>query len=165
MPRSLHRRSLLAIAGGAASLALAAPRLVLAATTHDIEMLNQHPDEPRQRMVFHPRIQVVQPGDTVRFVPVDRTHNSETTEGMLPEGAEGWKGKINEEVTATLEVPGFYGYQCTPHLTLGMVGLVVVEGDGMTDNLAAAQDVRHRGKAAALWEEIWAEVSEMGLTS
>jgi hypothetical protein len=45
-----------------------------------------------------------------------------------------------------------------------MVGLIVVQGDGMMDNLAAAQDVRQRGRASAAFDEIWAEAAEMGLT-
>ena len=80
---------------------------------------------------------------------------------MIPDGVDGWDGKINDEVEATLDQPGFYGYQCTPHASVGMVGLVIVEGEGMMDNLEAAQGVRQRGKARAVWEEIWEEVAAM----
>ena len=34
-------------------------------------------------------------GDTVKFVPSDKGHNSESIKGMLPKGAKKWKGKIN----------------------------------------------------------------------
>lgn len=126
-------------------------------------MLNADPDNPRVRQVFVPRILVVQPGDTVKFTAVDRGHNSATVEGMIPEAAEGWDGRINEEVEVVLDQPGIYGYQCTPHASVGMVGIVVVEGEGMLDNLEAAQEVRQRGRARAVWEEIWAELEEMDL--
>jgi pseudoazurin len=164
MSCQITRRRTLALGGAALLAPLAAPRLVRAATNHEVQMLNVHPDNPRLRMVFAPRLLVVQPGDTVTFLATDRGHNSATLDGMIPEGAEGWNGAINEEVSVTLDVPGFYGYQCTPHLAMGMVGLVVVEGDGMMDNYEAARAVRQRGRAVEAFEEIWAEAAELGLT-
>lgn len=80
------------------------------------------------------------------FKSVDRGHNSASIDGMLPEGAEEWNGKINDDIEVTFDKPGFYGYKCKPHATVGMVGLVVVEGEGKLDNLEAAQGVRQRGK-------------------
>ncbi|MEM9756533.1 MAG: pseudoazurin [Pseudomonadota bacterium] len=161
----LTRRSTLILGTAALAAPLYAPRLARAETAHEVLMLNRDPDNPRAVNVFSPRVLVVQPGDTVTWLNADNGHNSEATDGMIPDGAEGWTGRINEEVTASFEVPGFYGYHCTPHLSLGMVGLIVVEGDGMMDNLAAAQDVRQRGRAAQAWEEIWEEVDELGLTA
>lgn len=159
------RRVLLQAGAAAATLTIAAPRLARAQTVHEIQMLNQDPDNPRLRMVFSPRILVAQPGDMVKYVAVDRAHNTQSTQGMLPAGVEGWNGRVNEEVELTLESPGFYGYQCTPHLTLGMVGLIIVEGDGMDANLEEARAVRHRGRAQAAWDEIWEEVTAMGLAA
>jgi len=163
MPIRLSRRNTLALAGAAALAPLAAPRLARAAAAHEVQMLNVNPDNPRQRMVFLPRVLAVQPGDTVTFLATDRSHNSASLDGMIPDGAEAWDGRINEEISVTLEVPGFYGYQCTPHYAMGMVGLIVVQGDGMMDNFAAAQEVRQRGRAGDAFEEIWAEVAETGL--
>lgn len=156
MTLKLSRRAVIA----AGTMALVA-RPSFAQTMHEIQMLNAHPDNPRLRQVFFPRIHVVQPGDTVKFLAVDRGHNSAVVDGMIPDGVDGWDGKINDEVEATLDQPGFYGYQCTPHASVGMVGLVIVEGEGMMDNLEAAQGVRQRGKARAVWEEIWEEVAAM----
>jgi len=164
MAFAINRRQTLAL-GAAALGTAAAPRLARAQTTHTVDMLNQDPDNPRQRMVFSPRILVVQPGDTVDFLSTNPGHNSVSTDGMIPEGAEGWEGRINQDVSNTFDVPGFYGYHCTPHLMMGMVGLVIVEGDGMMDNLAAAKDVRQRGNAADAWEEIWSEVAERGYSA
>ncbi len=55
-------------------------------------MLDQGPDG--QMMVFEPSFLKIEPGDTVTFVPTDKSHNSETILGMIPEGAEAWRGKI-----------------------------------------------------------------------
>ena len=156
MTLKLTRRAVVA-AGGLLCLA----RPGFAQTAHEVQMLNADPDNPRLRQVFVPRIQVIQPGDTVKFVATDRGHNSAVVDGMIPEGTEGWDGRISEEVEATLDRPGLYGYQCTPHASVGMVGLVVGEGEGMLDNLEAAQSVRQRGRARAIWDEIWEELAGM----
>jgi len=161
MPRRTVLTGALAATTG---LALGVARPALAATTHTVQMLNINP-EKTARMLFLPRILVVQPGDTVVFETTDRGHNSVTYDDMLPAGAEGWNGRINEEIAVTLDQPGFYGYNCMPHKTMGMVGLVIVQGDGMMDNLAAARGVEHRGRASDAWAEIWAEVDAMELSA
>ncbi|MEM7599224.1 MAG: pseudoazurin [Pseudomonadota bacterium] len=161
MTLALSRRTLL-LAGTAALIARPAKA---EATTHEIQMLNKDPDDSKQRMVFKPAFLLVQPGDTVKFVATDKGHNSELIDDMAPEGAEGWKGRINDEVEVTMETPGFYGYKCTPHFGTGMVGLIVVEGDGMMDNLEAAQDVRQRGQAKKRFEALWEMAEEAGVMS
>lgn len=143
------------------------PETTTEATTENsvvtVDMLNKHPEDKKQRYVFYPRVVSVKPGDTVLFKLVDRGHNSASIKGMLPEGAEDWNGKINKDVEVVFDTPGFYGYMCTPHSTVGMVGLVVVEGEGKMDNLEDAQSVKHRGKSKQAWEDIWEEAEEMGL--
>ena len=145
--------------------ALLLPSCPAFAADHKVEMLNKHPDNPKIRSVFFPRIVVVQPGDSVTFVPTDKGHNSQSIKGMIPDSAKKWKGKINKEVTVTFETPGFYGYKCTPHLSLGMVGLVIVEGEGKLANLEAARAVKQRGKAKKAWDEIWAQAESDGALS
>ena len=134
-----------------------------AATAHQVAMLNKHPEDKKQRMVYLPRILTVQPGDTIKFLPTDKGHNAESMKDMIPEGAEAWKSKINEEIEITISQPGFYGYKCTPHYTTGMVGLIICEGEGKMANLEAAKAVKQRGRAKKIFEEIWAEAEEMGL--
>ena len=165
MTRLMTRRTALITASAAGASALVAPSLVRAANSFDVEMLTAHPDDRKIRNIFLPRIVTVEPGDTVNFMATDKSHNSASAKGMIPDDVEGWKGKINQDIAVTFEKPGFYGYLCTPHAALGMVGLVVVKGEGMTDNLEAAQGVRQRGKALQAWEEIWAHVAEMELTA
>lgn len=158
MPFILRRREFIAAMG---TLPFATP-VMAEGNVIEVQMLNKHPDDRKIRNVFLPLIVKVQPGDTVRFISVDKGHNSASAKGMIPEGAKPWKTKISKDEDVTFEVPGIYGHVCTPHYSLGMVGLVIVEGEGMTDNLEAAKSVRQRGKAKKVWEEIWAEVDEKG---
>ncbi len=161
--RPFNRRVILA--GGLAGAAvISLPLSALAGATYDVEMLNKHPDNKKLRQIFLPRILVVEPSDTVRFLPADKSHNSISLRGMVPEGAEGWKGKMNKEIAVTFDMPGFYGYGCQPHLAMGMVGLVIVRGAGMMANLETAKAAKHRGKSKGVWEEIWAEVDAMDFT-
>ncbi|MBY6116606.1 pseudoazurin [Mameliella alba] len=161
----ITRRTALLSAAASASLALTLPSRVLAATTHEVQMLNVHPEDRKLRQVFFPRIVVIEPGDSVKFLATDKGHNAQSSKDMTPEGTEDFKGKINEEIEVTFDKPGFYGYQCQPHYAIGMVGLIVVKGEGMMDNLEAAKAVTHRGKARAVWGDIWAEVDGMDLSA
>lgn len=123
---------------------------------HEIQMLNGDPDNPRERMVFRPDLVVAKPGDIIKFIPTDPSHQSSSVDGMLPGGADGWQGKVNEALEYTLPAPGVYGYKCVPHYAGGMVGLVVVQGEGMMDNVADAKKVRQVGLAKRRFDAIWA---------
>lgn len=144
----------------AAAAAIGAPIRALAqGTVHEVQMLNADPEDPSQRQVFEPPVLQVQPGDTVRFVPTDRGHNSRVDEDMMPEGGQTWDGAINEEVEVTFETEGTYGYYCTPHRSAGMVGLILV-GDASV-NYEEAKGTRQRGRAAQRYEEYFAMADEM----
>lgn len=95
------------------------------AETHEVLMRNKG-DEGR--MIFEPAALRVATGDTVKFIATDKGHNAETQDGMLPAGADGFAGKINEEIEVTLTENGFYGIKCKPHFAMGMV-MVIVVGD------------------------------------
>lgn len=95
-------------------------------------------------MVFEPALVKVQPGDVVHFTAVDKGHNVETIDGMLPEGAAPIAGKMGEDVAVTFDKPGVYGVRCKPHYGMGMVALVVV---GTPGNVDQAKAVSHPGKA------------------
>ena len=129
------------------------------AMEHVVEMRNSDPDNPRKRQVFVPEILQVNPGDTVKFVSADPGHNSEVDEDMMPEGGTMWEGKINEDITVTIDVEGAYGYYCTPHRTAGMVGLILV-GSAL-ENYEALKDVRQRGQAGRRWEEIFEQADSI----
>jgi pseudoazurin len=127
----MRRRTLLA--GSAALIAL--PALPARAATFEVQMLNKG---EAGTMVFEPMLIKVAVGDTVTFKPTNPSHNAETIPGMLPDGAEPFKGAINKEVSVTFDVPGVYGIKCLPHFAMGMVALVAV-GDAPYSNLEAAK--------------------------
>ena len=139
------------IAAALAVLALAAP--VMAAEV-EVKMLNKGTEGP---MTFEPSLVEIAPGDTVKFVPVDKGHNVETIQGMLPEGAQPFAGKMSEEVKVTFDKPGVYGFRCKPHYGLGMVALVVV-GDPV--NLDAAKAVKQPSKANQAFEALFAQLGK-----
>ena len=80
-------------------------------------------------MVFEPALSEIAVGDTITFAATDKTHNAETIKGLLPDGAQPFKGKLSKDVTVAFDVPGVYAIKCLPHYSLGMAALVVVGGD------------------------------------
>lgn len=90
---------------------------------HEVKMLNKGESGA---MVFEPAFVKAAPGDTIRFLPVDKGHNVESIKGMLPDGVERFKSKVNEEFVMTVSVPGLYGVKCSPHFSMGMVALIQV---------------------------------------
>ncbi len=141
-------------AAAAFAVALTAAQGAFAAD-HEVKMLNKG---ERGMMVFEPAFLKIAPGDTVHFVAADKGHSTETIKGMVPEGGQTWKGKINEEVTVTLDTPGLYGYKCLPHYALGMVGLIQVGDD--TSNLEAAEAVKNPGKAKTEFDHLFDQVED-----
>jgi pseudoazurin len=96
------------------------------AETVDVKMLNKG---EAGTMVFEPAAVRLAVGDSIHFVAADKGHNAETIEGMLPEGASTFEGKLNEELTVTFDQPGFYGVRCKPHFAMGMVMVIAVGDD------------------------------------
>ncbi len=111
-------------------------------------------------MQFDPAFLKIAPGDSVTFLATDKGHNAETILGMIPESADTWKGKINEEIKVTFNVEGIHGIKCLPHFAMGMVGLIQV-GDS-TENLDAAQTAKLPGKAKTRMAELMAQVGSGG---
>ena len=73
-----------------------------------------------------PMVTFVQPGDSVVFKQMTG-HDTETIEGMVPEGGVTWKSALGQEgYSVTLDVPGAYVYKCNPHVSTGMIGVIVV---------------------------------------
>jgi len=91
--------------------------------THEVKMLTR---SATAGMVYEPDYLQIAPGDTVKFIPTQSSHNAATLPGLLPEGAQPFKGKLNQEIEQTFTVPGLYGIQCIPHLAMGMVMLIQV---------------------------------------
>lgn len=121
------------VAAGAALATLMAGTAY--AETFEVQMLNKGADG--ERMVFEPAFVQAQPGDTIKFVATDKSHNAEINADMLPEGAKPFKGKINEEIEVMLDVEGVYGVACRPHFAMGMVMTIAVgDVDAPEDFLA-----------------------------
>lgn len=93
------------------------------AEVHEVKMLNRG---AAGSMVYEPDYLRIAPGDTVKFIATQSGHNAASVPGLLPAGAQAFKGKINQEIEQTFSVPGLYGIQCIPHLAMGMVMLIQV---------------------------------------
>ena len=96
----------------------------VAAENFDVKMVNA--DASGQVMVFDPPFIKANVGDTVTFLPTDMLHNSQSVPGMIPSSASSWNGAMNEKITIELNTEGVYVYQCTPHIALGMIGVIQV---------------------------------------
>ena len=112
------------------------------AKTVDIEMLNK--DAAGRKMVYSEELVHIELGDTVKWIPTSKGHNVEIV--AAPEGFEiPKKSKNGKEVSIEFTVPGIYYYWCTPHKGMGMIGLVVVDGD--TSNKDAIAKAKAMGKS------------------
>lgn len=136
----------------AASLATALTAPTAMAETFEIQMLNRGVEGT---MVFEPAFVAAAPGDTINFVATDPSHNVETIEGMLPEGADTVKSEVGKDFSVTLTAEGVYGIKCTPHYAMGMVALIQV---GAPVNLDDAAAVTLRGKAKTRFEPLFAQI-------
>jgi len=134
--------------------ALAATLLAGAARAadHQVQMLNKGTTGV---MVFEPNYVEAAPGDTVTFVPTDKGHDAASIDGMIPDGAQPFKGEMSKEVTFTVDKEGVYGVKCVPHYGMGMVALIVV---GKPTNLEQAKAVKQPGKAKKVFADLLAKV-------
>ena len=95
------------------------------AAEHEVKMLN---NGAGGMMIFEPAVLKASVGDTVKFVATDMAHNSVSV--FTPPGATPWKGAMNQEIVITIDKPGVYIYECTPHAMMAMVG-VIQASDGL----------------------------------
>ena len=147
-------KSMMAVVAATVLAGTALGVLPATAAEHQVQMLNKGADGP---MAFEPSFLKIAPGDTVRFLATDKGHNVLSVEGMSPDGAAPFQGKMNEDIAVTFDKPGVYGFECKPHYGMGMVGLIVV-GDPV--NLAEAQAVQHKGKAKKRFETLFGNASQ-----
>jgi len=121
----------------------------------EVKMLNKG---AAGAMVFEPALVKIAPGDTVKFVPTDKSHNAESIPQMMPAGAEAFQGKMNEQIDVTFKEAGAYGIRCKPHYGMGMVALIVV---GEPTNLDAAAAAKHPGKAKQVFADLVAKANPL----
>ena len=91
------------------------------AENYEVKTLSNHNG---QSMVFEPMFLKANPGDRVKFVPVDKGHTSQSL--SIPKNAKSWKGITNQEIEVVLEKEGLYLYECQNHGIMGMIGLIQV---------------------------------------
>lgn len=128
--------------------------MLLSANAADmsIDMLNK---QGKEKMLYSVNVAEVDVGDTITWQPKDKGHNVQ-----FIAGPDGWKlpkkSKINKVVEITFDTPGMYLYQCTPHATMGMIGVVVVGGD--MSNKDAIAKVKIRGKSKKKLKKILKDI-------
>jgi pseudoazurin len=118
------------------------------AADHQVQLLNKG---EHGVMVFQPNYVEAALGDTVTFVPTDKGHDAASIDGMVPEGAQPFKGEISKPITVTVDKEGVYGVKCVPHYGMGMVALIVV---GKPVNLEQAKAAKQPGKAKKVMAEL-----------
>ena len=142
-------------------LSFALPTGVLAQdlpAEYTLEMWNKDPDDKKRKMVFSEEIITVAAGAEVTWLATDKGHNVELIDG--PDGVDlPKKSKISKDVTLTFDEPGVYVYVCTPHATMGMIGVVVV-GEATPESLAAIEDAKVRGKSKKKLEDLVAQLQQ-----
>lgn len=110
-----------------------------------------------QGLKFAPLVVTINPGDTVAWRNMS-THNSESIDGLIPEGAEKWNSPISQSYERTFTVEGIYVYKCTPHFGTGMGGAIIV-GDPV--NLEEIKNADAPGAAGRLVREAVSEAESM----
>ena len=112
----------------------------LSAATFEVEMLNRL---GKESMVYSQSVVNIQSGDTVKWLATTKGHTVQFL--SVPEGVGTFRSKLNVDTEYTFTVPGIYLYQCTPHKNMGMIAVVIV--DGNKDNLNAITSARVAGKS------------------
>ncbi|MBL1241025.1 MAG: pseudoazurin [OCS116 cluster bacterium] len=130
------------------------------AATHEVLMLNKDPDNKKLRNVFSPAVLKIEVGDTVKFISTDKGHNTQSYKKGIPEGAEKWKSKIGKEFEITFTTEGTYQYKCTPHASMGMIGLILV-GDYTGNYDDVQKNKKVKGKAKKAFKELYKQVDTM----
>jgi len=112
-----------------------------------IEMLNKR---GKEKMLYGQDVARVEVGQTITWTPESKGHNVQFV--SVPEGVEKVKSKLSKEFSYTFEQEGVYLYVCTPHASMGMIGVVVV---GESDvNLDEVLEYKFRGKSKKKFKKI-----------
>ena len=112
-----------------------------------IEMLNKR---GKEKMLYGQDVVKIDVGQTITWTPDSKGHNVQFV--SVPEGVEKVKSKLSKEFSYTFEQEGVYLYVCTPHASMGMIGVVVV-GDSDV-NLDEVLDYKFRGKSKKKFKKI-----------
>ncbi len=77
-------------------------------------------------MVLKPTCIQTEPGDTMTFVPTDKSHNAETIAGMLLKGTEPFAGKMSAEISVTFKKEAVHDGKCKPYFAICITAAVQV---------------------------------------
>ena len=116
-----------------------------------IEMLNK--DAKGNQMVFSKEVVNVAVGDTVIWIPSSKGHNVEMISS--PNNMK-FKSKNGKKAEITFDTPGVYFYLCTPHKSMGMIGLVVVGND--MSNIDEVKKAKARGRSKKKLQKLLASL-------
>jgi pseudoazurin len=120
----------------------------------EVKMLNKGSDG--QKMVFEPALIVANVGDIVTFLPTNKGHMAASIKGMLPDGADKFKGKTNKPISYTISAEGLYGVRCTPHYANGMVAIIAVGSSLEPDSFL--KGIKVSKKAKVRFEDILSQL-------
>lgn len=109
----------------------------------DASMAEDHVINAQAR-AFVPDILYIQPGDTVQWVNMT-SHDTVSQDVLLPEGGQGWRGALGENMKVTPAVEGVYPYVCEPHIGFGMVGVIVVGKPANIDAVMVTAEEKLQG--------------------
>ena len=112
-----------------------------------IEMLNKR---GKEKMLYGQDVAKIDVGQTITWTPDSKGHNVQFV--SVPEGVEKVKSKLSKEFSYTFEQEGVYLYVCTPHASMGMIGVVVVGNSDV--NLDEVLDYKFRGKSKKKFKKI-----------
>lgn len=110
-----------------------------------------------QGLVYNPLVVKIQSGDTVAWRNMS-THDTQSLEGLIPEGAEMWHSPMSKDYRRTFEQEGIYVYKCTPHFGAGMGGAIIV---GEPVNLEQIKQADAKGAAKRLVSKAVQEAENM----
>lgn len=121
-----------------------------------VEMWNKDPEDKKRKMVFSQEIVTIEPGQSITWIATDKGHNVQMIDG--PDGYDlPKKSKLSKDVTLTFDQEGVYVYVCTPHASMGMIGIVVV-GDLTQEGVDAIKDAKMKGKSKKKFKQLLAEL-------
>lgn len=119
----------------------------------EVKALNRGPSG--DVFVFAPELVRIEPGNSISFVATDKGHEVHSVPGMIPEGAQLFEGRMNQDVKVSFTVPGVYVVACRPHTAMGMLAVIVV---GEPVNLDRIDPGTLTGKARGKLESLLASL-------
>ena len=120
----------------------------IAAVDDVVHMLNVGPTGSRFR--YEPMLSEIEVGGKILWKATTKGHN---VEFMVSPNNIKFKSKMHKSAGFTFTTPGIYTYKCTPHVSAGMIGVVVV-GNDLSNITEALDNVAYYGQAKELIQDI-----------